>query len=77
MCLIEARSGLLVLEGETSRPVRRFTVPLRGGAVGTECVVQGLRDEIGAEIEKVNWLGTVERWFTCYGDPGHETVLVQ
>ena len=54
--------------------------PLGGGIEfgerGADAIVREIREELGAEIEDVRWLGTLENLFTCEGEPGHEIVLV-
>jgi ADP-ribose pyrophosphatase YjhB (NUDIX family) len=63
-------------------PVRElsFCRPLGGGIefgeTGADAIVREIREEIGAEVENVRYLGTLENIFTYLGEPGHEIVLV-
>jgi 8-oxo-dGTP pyrophosphatase MutT (NUDIX family) len=58
----------------------RFYRPL-GGAIGfgehsRECIVREMREETGAEIKDLTYVGMIENIFTFDGSPGHEIVLV-
>lgn len=46
------------------------------GERGAGAIVREIREELGAEIEDVRWLGTLENLFTCEGEAGHEIVLI-
>ena len=57
-----------------------FYRPL-GGAIGfgehsRECIVREVREEMGAEIKDLTYVGTIENIFIFDGKPGHEIVLV-
>ncbi len=59
---------------------KRFYRPI-GGAIafgerGRDCLVREVREELGAEIEDLAYLGMLENIFTFDGKPGHEIVLV-
>ena len=58
----------------------RFYRPL-GGTIGfgehsRECIVREMREEMGAEIKDLTYVGMIENIFTFDGKPGHEIVLV-
>ncbi len=80
LCLF--RHGGCILVGNAYDAVKQdhYCRPLGGGIEfgerGAEAVVREIQEELGAEIEDVRWLGTLENLFTCEGEPGHEIVLV-
>ncbi|MGD1994625.1 MAG: NUDIX domain-containing protein [Anaerolineae bacterium] len=80
ICLIEDRERLFVFEARDSETGETFYRPLGGGIEfgerGAECVARELREEIGAELEEIRYVGTIESIFTCNGEQGHEIVLV-
>ena len=58
----------------------RFYRPL-GGAIAfgehsRECIVREIREEMGAEITGLTYVGVIENIFFFDGKPGHEIVLV-
>jgi 8-oxo-dGTP pyrophosphatase MutT (NUDIX family) len=58
----------------------RFFRPL-GGAIrfgerGRECIVRELREEMGAEVKDLTFVGMLENIFTYDAKLGHEIVLV-
>jgi ribosomal protein S18 acetylase RimI-like enzyme/ADP-ribose pyrophosphatase YjhB (NUDIX family) len=71
-----------VLVNEAHDPVKglSFCRPLGGGIefgeTGAQAVVREVREEIGAEVTDVRYVGTLENIFTYLGRPGHEIVLV-
>ena len=80
LCLF--RQGGRILVGSAYDTVKEdhYCRPLGGGIEfgerGAEAIVREIREELGAEIEGVRWLGTLENLFTCEGEPGHEIVLI-
>jgi len=46
------------------------------GERGHQTVVREIREEIGAELVQVRYLGTLENIFEYLGRPGHEIALV-
>lgn len=71
-----------VLVNEAHDPVKglNFCRPLGGGIefgeTGAEAVAREIREEIGAEVSGICYLGTLENIFNYLGEPGHEIVLV-
>jgi ADP-ribose pyrophosphatase YjhB (NUDIX family) len=80
ICVIEHQGRLLVFEAEDAVKGDTFYRPLGGGIefgeLGADCIRRELREEIGAEVEGITYLGTIENRFVCDGEPGHEIVLV-
>ena len=80
ICLFRHQGRILVFEDFDSVKQSRFCRPLGGGIEfgehGRETIVREIREELGAEIEDVTWLGTLENIFTLEGKPGHEIVFV-
>ena len=46
------------------------------GERGHDTVVREIREEIGAELVDVRYLGTLENLFVYLGRPGHEIALI-
>lgn len=80
ICLFRHRGRLLVFEQRDSVTGDRLCRPLGGGIEfgerGRDAIAREIREELGAEIEDVTWLGTLENLFTLDGLPRHEIVLV-
>ena len=80
LCLFRHKGRILVSTAYDSVKQDYYCRPLGGGIEfgerGAEAVVREIREELGAEIEDVRWLGTLENLFTCEGKPGHEIVLI-
>ncbi len=78
--IFQHEGRLLVFEGYD--PIRGITFyrPLGGGIefgeYGHQALVREMREEIGAEIADVRYLGTIENIFTHAGKQGHEIVLL-
>jgi 8-oxo-dGTP pyrophosphatase MutT (NUDIX family) len=69
----------LVFEGRDPTKPGVFYRPLGGiepGEYGEKAIAREIREEIGAEIADVRYLGTLENIFTFDGRLGHEIVLV-
>lgn len=80
ICVFTQGDRILVAEGYD--PVKRETFyrPL-GGAIefgerGSDTLTRELREELGAEVIDLRYLGTLENIFVFNGRPGHEIVLV-
>jgi NTP pyrophosphatase (non-canonical NTP hydrolase)/8-oxo-dGTP pyrophosphatase MutT (NUDIX family) len=76
------RDGDRILVGEGHDPVKDewFYRPLGGsielGEHGVQTIAREMREELGAEVAGLRFLGTLENVFTYAGQPGHEIVLV-
>ena len=71
---------ILVMEGFDATKGERFYRPLGGGVEfgerGHETVVRELQEELGAEVQAVRYLCTLENIFVYRGNPSHELVLM-
>lgn len=71
---------MLVVEWFDTFKGEQFYRPLGGGIEfgewGRDCLIREIREEIGAEIEALEFIGTLENIFIYEGEPGHEIVLV-
>ena len=80
ICICRHRGRILVFEGVDRVKQETFYRPLGGtiefGERSEDAVRREFREEIGADLEDVRYLGTLENIFTCDGKPGHEIVLV-
>ena len=76
------RHGDRILTAEGYDDVKRETFyrPLGGriefGEYSHETVAREVREEIGAEVANLRYLGTLESIFTYNGQQGHEIVIV-
>ena len=80
ICVFSRDGRILAAEGFDPLKQETFYRPLGGGIefgeTGAETVRRELREEIGAEVAEVHYLGALENIFTFNGQPGHEIVLV-
>jgi 8-oxo-dGTP pyrophosphatase MutT (NUDIX family) len=71
---------LLVFEGYDAIKDQTFYRPLGGGIefgeTGAHALAREIREEIGAEVTNVRYLGLCENIFTYAGKIGHEIVLL-
>lgn len=71
---------ILVFEGYDPASGETFYRPLGGaiefGEYGHQTLAREVREEIGAEIENIRYLGLSENLFTFAGKEGHEIVLI-
>ena len=69
-----------MIEADDSIKGETFYRPLGGGIefgeTGANAIAREIREEIGAEIAEVEYLGALENIFTYNGLPGHEIVQV-
>ena len=49
---------------------------IRFGERGRDCIIRELREEMGAEVKNLTFVGMVENIFTYDAKPGHEIVLI-
>jgi 8-oxo-dGTP pyrophosphatase MutT (NUDIX family) len=80
LCVFRRGDDVLVAEGYDRVKEELFYRPLGGGIEFGEhseaAVVREIREELGAEIEGVTLLGTLENLFTYQGRHQHEIVQV-
>jgi ADP-ribose pyrophosphatase YjhB (NUDIX family) len=78
--IIRRGNSILVIEWYDSVKKEQFYRPIGGGVdfqeKGEDAVIREFREEIGAELEQVSFLGVMENIFTYEGTPGHEIVLI-
>jgi 8-oxo-dGTP pyrophosphatase MutT (NUDIX family) len=76
------RDGDRMLVAEYRDPLREepYYRPLGGGIEfgerSQECIVREIREEIGAEIQDLQYLGVIEDIYTDGGKPHHQIVFV-
>ena len=80
ICVFSRGSRILLNEGRDPLTGSRFLRPLGGGVefgeTGAQAVRREIREELGAAVRDVCYLGTIENLFTFGGRPHHEVVLV-
>jgi len=80
VCIIRRSDSILVFEGHDNVKNQTFYRPLGGsiefGELGVAAVVRELREEVGADLINISFVGVLENLFTYEGHPGHEIVLV-
>jgi len=80
ICVFRRGEAILVAQGYDRVKDETFYRPLGGGIELGESsrdgIVREMREELGARIKDLRYLGTVENVFTCDGKPGHEIVMV-
>lgn len=80
ICVLRDDDRMLVAECYDPSTGDMFYRPLGGaiefGEQGGECIIREVREEMGAEIKDLTYIGTIENIFTFDGKPGHEIVLV-
>ena len=80
ICVFRDAGRLFLVEWRRPSTGEPFYRPL-GGAIefgehSRDCIVREIREEVGAEITDLTYLGTIESIFAYEGEPGHEIVLV-
>lgn len=80
ICVFRNHGRILVFEGYDSVKRETYYRPL-GGAIefgehSSSTVKREIKEELGAEICAVSFLGSLENVFECNGKPGHEIVQV-
>ena len=80
LCVFQHEGKLLVGEGYDTIKQQSFGRPLGGtiefGEPSGSTIVREIREELGAEITNLRYLGTLENIFTYNGELGHEIVLM-
>jgi len=80
ICAFRHGDRILVVEGHDSAQAQTFYRPLGGGIefgeTGAMALIREIREEIGAEVSNLQYLGTLENIFTYNGAAHHEIVLV-
>ena len=80
ICVFSHQGKILVNEAHDQMKGLSFCRPLGGGIEfgesGVRAVAREIREEIGAEVSDVQYIGTLENIFTYLGRPGHEIVQV-
>ena len=78
--IIEYQNRLLVSLGYDQIKKQKFyRLPGGGidfGELSSEALVREFREELGAELSKVEYLGTLENIFEFNGDQGHEIAFI-
>ncbi|GAB4134292.1 MAG: NUDIX hydrolase [Cyanobacteria bacterium J069] len=80
LCLFRDQDRILVSRDYDSVKQSDYYRPLGGGIefgeTSRDALIREMREELGAEIEQLEWLGTLENIFTLEGKLGHEIVLI-
>lgn len=80
ICVFHHNGRILAAEGYDPTKQQPFYRPLGGtiefGETSAETVARELREELGAEVAGLRYLGTLENIYTYAGEMGHEIVMV-
>lgn len=80
ICVFRRDDDILVFEGHDPVKGETFYRPIGGGIefgeFSRDTVIREVREEIGQDIARLRYLGTVENLFTFNAKPGHEIVMV-
>jgi 8-oxo-dGTP pyrophosphatase MutT (NUDIX family) len=80
ICLLRKGSQILVNEAHDPVKGQTFYRPIGGGIefgeTAADAVRREVREELGATVRQLRYIGTLENIFTYRGEPGHEIVLV-
>lgn len=79
LCVFRRDDGsILVAPGDDHVKDQRFYRPLGGGIEfgerAEDAARREIREELGAEVDGLRFLGAVENLFTYLGEPGHELI---
>ena len=80
VCVFRRAEKIFVSRGYDAHKAQTFYRPI-GGRIefaerGRDTVIREVREEIGADVVDLAYLGALENIFTYRGNPGHEIVLV-
>jgi len=80
ICIFRDEDSILVFEGYDPVKDETYYRPLGGGIEfgehSRECIAREIREELGAEIKDLTYVGMIENVFICDGQEGHEIVLI-
>src|SRR5689334_23480140 len=80
VCVFRREDRLLVIEANDQVKGETFYRPLGGGIefgeTSSDAITREVREEIGAEITDLKYLGALENIFTYNGERGHEIVQI-
>ncbi|HSK67228.1 MAG TPA: NUDIX domain-containing protein [Anaerolineales bacterium] len=80
ICLFRHNNCILVAEGYDPVKKEHFYRPLGGGIefgeYSEQTIHRELKEEIGAEVCELKYLGTVENVYVFNGTPGHEIIQI-
>jgi 8-oxo-dGTP pyrophosphatase MutT (NUDIX family) len=80
ICIFSNNGRILVAEGYDAVKQQTFYRPLGGsiefGERGEETIRRELKEELGAEVVNLKYLGMAENIFVYQGKSGHEIVLM-
>jgi 8-oxo-dGTP pyrophosphatase MutT (NUDIX family) len=80
ICLFRHNNCILVAEGYDPAKKEHFYRPLGGGIefgeYSEQTIHRELKEEIGAEVCELKYLGTVENVYVFNGTPGHEIIQI-
>jgi 8-oxo-dGTP pyrophosphatase MutT (NUDIX family) len=80
ICVFRDGERIFAAEGYDPLKKQTFYRPLGGkiefGERSAQTVARELREEIGAEVSDLRYLGTLENIFAYNGEAGHEIVLI-
>ena len=80
LCVLRDGERILLMRGHDEVKGETFYRPLGGGIEfgedSADCVRREIREELGAEVDDLQRLGTIENRFTYNGRAGHEIVIL-
>ncbi len=80
ICIIRKGDSILVFEGYDHVKDQTFYRPLGGGIEFGESSLDALQrefqEEIDAKLINLRYFHTLENIFSCYGETGHEIVII-
>ncbi|GKV68655.1 NUDIX hydrolase [Sporosarcina sp. NCCP-2716] len=80
ICIFRQGDTILVAEGYDPVKKEHFYRPIGGGIEfgesSEEALIREMKEELGADVTELTYLGTLENIFTFNGRTGHEIVRV-